>query len=105
MGHLLQSTSNKGRIVADMKPGLNAYGETIAFQFRRVRAVLLHVLRNGTVAPEMGHLCLSYSVKDGQASNLKGSSTCPLRHELPILKQFEIYQVRQTITTYTKNQK
>ena len=105
MGPLVQSTSNKGQIVAHMKPGLHAYSEMIAFRFHRVRAVLLHVLRNGTVALVMGHLCLSYLVKDGQAFNVKGSSTCPLRHDLPILKPFGIHQVQQTITSYTKNQK
>ena len=43
-------------------------------------------IRNGTVAKEMGHLCLSSSLIDRQASNLKGSSMRPLRHELLIFE-------------------
>ncbi len=67
-----RSTSNKDRFVALLKPSLHAYGETIAFRFRRVRAVFSACpicIRNGTVAPEMGHLRLTSSVYGGQASN------------------------------------
>ena len=47
-----RSTSNKDRIVALLNPSLHAYGETISFPFRRVRAVFLPV----PFASEMGQL-------------------------------------------------
>ena len=43
-------------------------------------------IRNGTVSPEMRHLRLSSSLIGGQASNLKCSSTYPLRDELLIFE-------------------
>ena len=43
-------------------------------------------IRNRTVTSEMGHLRLSSSLIDRQASNLKGSSTRPLRHDLRIFE-------------------
>ena len=56
-------------------------------------------IRNRTVAQEMGHLCPSSSLIDRQASNLKGSYMCPLRHDLRI---FETVQNSPNTANYYK---
>ena len=61
-----QSTSNKDRIIALLKLGLHAHDETVVFLSRRVQVFFLPV----PFSSEMGHLRLSSSVFDGQASNL-----------------------------------
>ena len=70
--YLADRLQSKDRIVAFLKPGFHAHDKAVAFLFRRVRAVFCPTIsiRNRTVAPEMGHLRLSPSVFDGQASYL-----------------------------------